>query len=73
MKRLKSVLNWCTGHLIRIRYEHYLHLARKGGFESAFRVAYLSSGGHRHFHHQSASQIHKAFSTARSMKHTDVR
>ncbi|WP_304350789.1 hypothetical protein [Comamonas testosteroni] len=66
MKRLKSVFHWWIGHLNRRRYEHYLHLSRQGGFEAAFRVAHLSSGGHRHFHHQSRSEIQKAFATARS-------
>lgn len=66
MKRLQSIFHWWIGHLNRRRYEHYLDLSRKGGFEAAFRVAHLSSGGHRHFHHQSLSEIQKAFATARS-------
>lgn len=61
MIRLKSVYNWWTGLVNRKHYEHYLQLARQGGFESEFRFAYVRGGGHRHFHCQSPSQIQAAF------------
>ena len=60
------MLAWWRGHLNRRRFSHYLALAQKGGFESIFRVEYLRTGGHCQFHHQSPSQIKKAYHSAKS-------